>query len=97
MTDRSMDFEWDAEKDKANLKKHGVAFGEAIVVFGDPSVVVIDVTRSKDGESRSKAIGRIDGRLFVTIFTMRGSVKRIISARRANRKEERTYGGKSEA
>jgi len=67
------------------------------VVVGDPAVVVIDVTRSKDDEGRSKAIGRIDGRLFVTIFTMRGSVKRIISARRANRKEERTYGGNSEA
>lgn len=87
-----MEFEWDSAKDEANREKHSISFGEAIAVFGDPAAIVLDATRTSDTEIRLKAIGSIDGRLFVVVFTVRGSVTRIISARRANRKEERTYG-----
>ena len=87
-----MDFEWDDAKDHANQTKHGIAFSDAIAVFSDSGLVVLDATREHEGETRSKAIGRIDGRPFVVVFTKRNSVIRMISARRANRTEERHYG-----
>lgn len=87
-----MDFEWDDTKDQANQAKHGIAFSDAIAVFLDSGLVVLDASREHEGEARSKAIGRIDGRLFVVVFTRRDSAIRMISARRANRTEERHYG-----
>ena len=48
--------------------------------------------RERDGEDRQKIIGRLAGRLFVVVFVMRGTTCRLISARRTNSKEDRTYG-----
>jgi uncharacterized DUF497 family protein len=45
-----------------------------------------------DGEERRKAIGLIDGKLYTVVYTLRGSVCRLISARRSNAKESRSYG-----
>lgn len=87
-----MEFDWDDAKAGSNLVKHGLAFAEAIAVFADPDLVVLDASHRQDDENRLKAVGRIEGRLFVVVFTRRGSVTRIISARRANRNEERIYG-----
>jgi uncharacterized DUF497 family protein len=87
-----VDFEWDDAKDRSNRAKHAISFDEAIAVFADPDVVVLDVSRSQDGETRLKAIGLIEGELLVVVFSERGRVTRIISARRANRNEERSYG-----
>ena len=86
-----MNFEWDDRKDLANQDKHGISFGEAISIFVDPEVVILDAAHEEDDEARSKAIGQIEGRLFVVVFTDRQTARRIISARRANRKEERAY------
>ena len=60
----------------------------------DPRMVVLDASRERDQESRSKAIGMIEGRIFVVVFTERKSATRVISARRANRVEERIYGNR---
>jgi hypothetical protein len=87
-----VDFEWDDAKAAANEAKHGISFDDAISAFRDPQVVLVDATRDADGETRMKVIGRIEGKLFVVVFTERGQVRRIISARRANGKEERIYG-----
>ncbi len=87
-----MEFEWDAAKDASNRSKHSISFTEAIAAFADPRLIVLDATRGEDGEDRSKAIGRIGDRLFVVVYAERGPVTRMISARRANRKEERAYG-----
>jgi uncharacterized DUF497 family protein len=87
-----LDFEWDDAKDRANQAKHGLSFADALAVFADHDLVVLNASREEDGEARSKAIGRIDGKLFVVVFTKRESVTRIISARRADRREERRYG-----
>ncbi len=87
-----MDFEWDAAKAGANQARHGISFEEAIAVFADPDLVVFDVSREPDGEPRSKAVGMIEGRLFVVVFTRRGDAFRIISARRTNTREDRIYG-----
>ena len=86
------DFEWDDAKAEANLAKHGIPFDEAAAVFVDPLCIVIDATRASDGEERQKVIGTIAGRVFTVVFVTRGDVCRIISARRANAKEERAYG-----
>ena len=49
-------------------------------------------SRPEDGEHRSRAIGLIEGRLFIAVYTMRAGAIRIISARRANKREEKAYG-----
>lgn len=85
-------FEWDERKAATNLDKHRVSFPYATRVFLDPERVEIDASREQDGEARFKAIGMIDDKLYVVVATGRGSVQRIISARRANRAEERAYG-----
>ena len=89
-----MDFEWDEEKDRSNQAKHAISFDEAIAIFADAGIVVLDVTRIEDGEDRWKAIGLIEAKLFAVTFTMRDDVCRIISARRANSKEERIHGNR---
>ena len=87
-----MEFERDAAKDRSNQAKHSISFNEAIAIFADPDLVILDATQARDDESRSKAIGLIGGHLFVVVFTERGTARRIISARRTNRKEEQAYG-----
>ena len=85
-------FEWDDAKAERNVAKHGFSFEKATEVFADSDVVIFDVTREKDGDARLKAIGLISGRL----DTPRGAVRRLISARRANAKEERSCGDRSQ-
>ncbi len=85
-------FEWDERKAESNFDKHRLSFPYATRVFLDPERVEIDASREQDGEARFTAIGMIDDKLYVVVATGRGSVQRIISARRANRAEERAYG-----
>lgn len=89
-------FEWDDATAERNLAKHRISFEKAAEVVADPNVVIFDVTRKEDGESRLKAIGRIGSRLHTVVHTHRGAVTRLISARRANAKEERSYGDRSQ-
>ncbi|WP_414471465.1 BrnT family toxin [Microvirga sp. M2] len=86
------EFEWDDAKAESNLAKHGVPFEYAIQVFLDETCICFDASRLEQGEFRNKAVGMVDGRLFVFVFTMRGTTCRIISARRANALEEKRYG-----
>ncbi len=86
------EFEWNDAKAGSNLAKHGVPFRYATRVFLDPRLVEFDASREVDGEARRKAVGLIDGKLFIVVYTNRGGVYRIISARRTNAKEERAYG-----
>jgi uncharacterized protein len=87
-------FEWDDAKAAANVAKHNVPFQYAMRVFQDPEFIDSDVSRPEDKEMRRNAVGLFDGRLLVVVFTMRGDVCRIISARRPNSKEERRYGNR---
>jgi uncharacterized protein len=84
-------FEWDTAKAAANLAHHGVRFEFAVRVFDDSARVEFDVSRARDGEPRRKCVGHIAGKLYVVVFTMRGGIRRIISARRTNRSEEKRY------
>jgi len=89
-----MDFEWDEGKFQANKLKHGVSFEDAVEAFDDPSALVLpDVRHSSAHEKREILIGKIDHGILIVVFTVRhpGNKIRIISARRANRKERRFY------
>jgi uncharacterized protein len=87
-----MRFEWDSSKSTANLLKHGVSFDEASTVFGDGlSATGRDLDHSV-GEARFVILGlSSSGRVLVVSHTDRGGVVRIISARRATRKEKQIY------
>ena len=85
-------FEWDGEKAASNAKKQGVSFEEASTIFGDERSLTIDDPVHSQSEARLITLGRShDGRLLVVVHTERGNNIRIISARRASRREKRTY------
>jgi hypothetical protein len=88
-------FEWDPEKAIENLAKHGVSFDEASTVFGDPLAgTILDPRRASD-EIRFVTIGlSTTQRLIVVAHTDRDDRIRIISARRATRRERRNYESK---
>jgi uncharacterized DUF497 family protein len=87
-----MRFEWDPEKARRNLAKHGVSFEDAATAFGDPlSITRFDPDHSDD-EDRFLLLGATHiGQLVVVAHTDRGDRVRIISARMATRRERRTY------
>jgi uncharacterized DUF497 family protein len=85
-------FEWDPEKAAANERKHGVTFGEASTVFGDPFARTRPDPLHSLAEERWVTLGQSDhGRLLVVIHTDRGEVIRIISERPATGRERRSY------
>lgn len=89
-------FEWDIEKAKVNLKKHDVSFNEAATVFNDPLSWTYPDPEHSIGEDRYLIIGQSDrGRLLMIAHTERGNTIRIISARKATRKERAVYEDKS--
>ena len=84
-------FEWDLRKARANLRKHGVSFQEAALVFVDPLARIFADEAHSIAEVREIIVGH-SGRLLVVAFTepMRDHV-RIISARCATRAEQQDY------
>lgn len=81
---------FDPAKDVANQAKHGVALSDA-TRFDFETAYVRDDERSDYGERRQIAIGEVDGRLHVLVYTVRGRTCRVISLRKANRREIRDY------
>jgi uncharacterized DUF497 family protein len=89
-------FEWDAQKAAVNRTKHGVSFEEAATVFGDPDALDGPDLRHSEDEPRFLRLGRaLTGRVLIVAYTVRRGVDgesiRIISARRASRKEREAY------
>ena len=83
-------FEWDAIKARENLKKHGVAFEEALTVFADPLARIFDDSDHSENEQRELIVGHsAQQRLLVVSFTERQPRTRIISAREATALERR--------
>ena len=82
--------EWDEEKAAANWKKHRVNFEDAMRVFEDDNRIEFYDVAHSDEEDRYNTIGMVRDVLFV-VYTERGEYIRIISARKANHKEERLY------
>ena len=82
---------WDPRKARANLLKHGVRFSDAEGVLFDPHAITTE-DRTAQGEQRFVSIG-LDpvGHVLVVVYTYRGEDLRLISARRATRKERHQY------
>ena len=90
--DAVMRFEWDQRKAASNRAKHGISFEEAATVFGDPLGRIVDDPRHSGGEERYVLLGHSQGqRLVAVMFTELGEAVRIISARKATRRERRDY------
>ena len=81
-------YDWNAEKAAANFAKHGVSF-EAVRDFDWTTAVEAEDIRYDHGEKRMQALGLIGGRHHVLVYTRRGDTIRVISLRRANRRELR--------
>lgn len=87
-----MKFEWDENKAKSNLQKHGISFEEASTIFGDPLSLTIPDPLHSEHEERLVTIGlSIKFRILVVIHTERGDNIRIISARAATKREKQNY------
>jgi uncharacterized DUF497 family protein len=87
-----LDFEWDADKANMNAEKHRVSFEEAATVFDDPMFITFIDSEHSMGEERYITIGMSRrGRLLVLAHADRKDRIRIISARRATRREEQFY------
>lgn len=91
----NIEFEWDPNKAKINRKNHGVSFEIACRVFADPFALV-EQDRIEGGEYRWQTLGMVEGCLLLLVaHTVRDEdgteIIRIISARRASRKERRRY------
>jgi len=82
--------EFDPAKDAANRDKHGLSLGEAARIDWDTAVTWPD-TRIDYGEARMSGLGYLGDRLYSVIFVDRGNRRRIISLRKANKREEKTY------
>jgi uncharacterized protein len=86
-----VEFEWDLAKAAANLRKHRVPFLKACEVFKDSRRLERPDLSSDHEEERWVALGRVGQTALSVVFTERGERIRLISARRANRNEQRTY------
>ncbi len=89
-------FEWDEAKAEANLSKHGIGFPDAARVFDDVRRLEWLDDRMDYGEERFITIGVVDDREIVVAYTMRGENRRLITARRATRREREAYHGDRE-
>lgn len=87
-----MTFEFDPAKSAANLAKHGIDFEAAQALWEDEALIVAPA-RAED-ELRWLAVGRIDGRHWTAVYTVRDGAVRIISVRRARGDEIDAYQGR---
>ena len=89
-----MNFEWDSNKSAINLAKHGVSFEEATTAFLDENAILFDDISHSETEERFNLIG-ISGKLRILIvchcYRQSGGTIRIISARKATKKEVESY------
>jgi uncharacterized protein len=85
-----VDISFDASKNERNIALRGISFELAMAFEWDGALIVEDVRRDY-GESRFQALGRIDGRLHMLVFTPRKGKTHVISLRKANEREVKRY------
>jgi hypothetical protein len=86
-----VEFEWDEGKNRINVRKHGIDFSDAIDVFNHPVLTALD-GRGDYGEERWIALGWMKATMAVVVYVeRRGSVIRIVSARKATKREAKRY------
>ena len=86
-----MEFEWDFEKSDACFAPRGFDFAYVLHAFLDSNRLIHKDTRWDYGETRYQLLGAIDGRVFFVAYTVRGTVIRLISARKGNQREVHDY------
>ena len=84
------EYEWDEKKRAANVKEHGIDFGDIPEAFKRPYIEDYD-HRHSPREDRWRILGFMKGRVVYFVYTLRGGKKRIITARPANKKEAVLY------
>ncbi len=84
-----MEIDFDATKSEQNRRERGFGFGFAARIFLGRTLV--SFVRIEAGEARMKAVGRVEDVCYTLIFVDEGDVRRIISARRANRRETKRW------
>lgn len=88
----ALEFVWDPAKAALNLRKHGISFPEATTTFADPNSHTISDSDHSGAEERLVLLGvSTRARLLIVVHTERGDVIRLISARKATRKERTIY------
>ena len=83
-----MKFDWDPVKNLGNEAKHGLSLSSATAIWSGPIVII---PSRNPTEPRQLAIGIIEGRHWTVVFTLRGDVRRLISARRSREDEKTIY------
>lgn len=88
-----MIFEWDSEKEKTNIRKHGIDFATAARVFSDENRLDMYDESHSENEERYITIGAINGIMYIVfvVYTEREDAIRLISARKATAQERRLY------
>ena len=84
-----MKFQYDQRKSASNLKKHGIDFEQAQLLWDDPNLV--ELSARSDDEPRSIVIAHLNGQYWSAIFTNRGDYIRLISVRRSRKAEVELY------
>jgi uncharacterized DUF497 family protein len=88
----SLRFEWDPKKAASNLAKHGVSFEEGLTVFSNPLARIFDDEEHSIEEEREIIIGHsTEHRQLLVCFTAREASIRILSVRKATRRERQDY------
>lgn len=85
----SVTYEWDESKRIVNLKRHGLDFVDAPLVYEQPDKLTVDSPRS--GEGRKMDISTVRGLVLTLVYTERPGAARIISFRRSSRRERRQH------
>ncbi len=91
----AMQFEWDEMKSDACFAGRGFDFAYILPAFLDANRLVLEDTRWDYGEDRYQLLGCVGQRVFLVVFTHRDATVRIISARKANRREVEFYENSS--
>jgi uncharacterized DUF497 family protein len=85
-----MDISYDPAKSRRNIAERGISFDQ-VIEFDWSQALIIEDTRMDYGERRFQALGPMEGRLHMVVFTPREDKVHVISLRRANVREERRY------
>ena len=83
-------FEWDPRKNRANIRKHGIDFQDAIRVF-DSAYLEGPDNRFDYGEERTITYGQMGTHIVAVVVVLRGGRRRIVSARKATKAEAKAY------
>ncbi len=86
-----MSFDFDPRKSQSNLAKHGIDFVDAQRLWDDPDL--LEIPAKTEDEPRWLVIGRVDGKHWSAVITIRDHVIRIISVRRSRSEEVALYEG----